>query len=301
MSYRYRLPLLTDQLLSEIIFGMENQDVDYVLDLKTGTLYIPGSDDRNPPDGDDIVNLPPWTSSDGYEVMVAFTNACSDRELKKKLSSELSSRQKGVFRRFRDVLAEDPDVLNRWYDFKDRRMKSYIRSWFRSRFSRNLDGLEEGDDVQEGELLSDFEVCHLKPLDDYCNALLYSVCEGKSVKRKIFEAFSAKEAFVVKKDAREYGAIIYEMVGNEACILYYQVDENLREMGLFSLMFDLFNRGMERSGVEKVVMPFSTESAFLKQSLAGHELGLDMSEDSYIYRVEEWTGNNASSEYAYVL
>ncbi|MBR1583706.1 MAG: hypothetical protein IJ663_08190 [Spirochaetales bacterium] len=301
MSYRYRLPLLTDQLLSEIIFGMENQDVDYVLDLKTGTLYIPGSDDRNPPDGDDVVNLPPWTSSDGYEVMVAFTNACSDRDLKKKLSSELSSRQKGVFRRFRDVLAEDPDVLNRWYDFKDRRMKSFIRSWFRSQFSRNMDGLEEGDDVQEGELLSDFEVCHLKPLDDYCKTLLDSVCEGNPVKKKIFDAFSAKEAFVVKKDACECGAIIYETVGNEACILYYQVDENLREMGLFSLMFDLFNREMERSGVEKVIMPFSTESAFLKQSLTGHELGLDMSDDNYMYKVEEWTGNNASSEYAYVL
>ena len=301
MSYRYRLPLLTDQLLSEIIFGMENQDVDYVLDLKTGTLYSPDSDDRNPPDDDDVVSLPPWTSSDGYEVMVAFTNACSDRELKKKLSSELSSRQKGVFRRFRDVLAEDQTALSQWYDFKDRRMKSFIRSWFRSQFSRTYDGLEEGDDVQEGELLSDFEVCHLKSLDDYCNALIDSVCEGNPVKRKIFDAFSAKEAFVVKKEDLECGAIIYEIVGNQACVLYYQVDENLREMGLFSLMFDLFNREMDRSRVEKVVMPFSTESAFLKQSLTGHELGLSMSEDSYIDKVEEWTGNNASSEYAYVL
>ena len=301
MSYRYRLPLLTDQLLSEIIFGMENQDVDYVLDLKTGTLYIPGSDDRNPPDGDDVVNLPPWTSSDGYEVMVAFTNACSDRELKKKLSSELSSRQKGVFRRFRDVLAEDPDVLNRWYDFKDRRMKSYIRSWFRSQFSRNLDGLEEGDDVQEGELLSDFEVCHLKSLDNYCKTLLDSVCEGNPVKRKIFDAFSAKEAFVVKKDDSECGAIIFEVLDNQACILHYEVEETFREMGLFSLMFDLFNREMERSGVDCVTIPFSRGSEFLKQSLTGHDLGLDMTDDNYIYKVLDWTENNASSEYAYVL
>lgn len=301
MSYRYRLPLLTDQMLSEIIFGMENQDVDYALDISTGTLFSPEKADGRIPDEDNLVELPPWTSSDGYEVMVAFTNACRDRGLQQRLSAELSSRQKGVFRRFRDILGEDQETLNQWYDFKDRRMKSYIRSWYRSRFSRDMDGLEEGDDVQEGELLSDFEVCHQQSLDDYCNALLDSVCEGNAVKRKIFGAFSAKEAFVVKKDARECGAIIYEIVGNEACILYYQVDENLREMGLFSLMFDLFNREMGRSRVEKVVMPFSTESAFLKQSLAGHELGLNMSEDSYIYKVEEWTGNNASSEYAYVL
>lgn len=301
MSYRYRLPLLTDQLLSEIIFGMENQDVDYVLDLKTGTLYSPDSDDREPPAEDDTIGLPPWTSSDGYEVMVAFTNACRDVSLRKRLAAELNSRQKGVFRRFRDILAEDQAVLNQWYDFKDRRMKSFIKSWFRSQYSRSLDGLEEGDDVQEGELLSEFEVNHIDGPDAYCNSLIDKVCEGNPVKRKIFDAFSSKEAFVVKKDASECGAIIYEVLGDQACILHYQVEENLREMGLFSLMFDLFNREMERSHVESVVIPFSQGSAFLKQSLSGHELVLNTPEDAYIYKVENWTENNATSEYAYVL
>ena len=223
MSYRYRLPILSDQILSEIIYGMENQDVDYMLDIRTGTLYNPESSEGSSPSGDDFVSLPDWTSSDGYEVMVAFTNACRDRKLQERLSAELNSRQKGVFRRFRDVLAEDKDNLNQWYDFKDRRMKSYIRSWYRNFFSRGLEGLEEGDDAAEGELLSDFEVCHLEALDSYCSSLLSSVCEGNPVKKKIFEGFCAKEAFVVKKDDCPCGAIIYETVGDQTCILHYQV------------------------------------------------------------------------------
>ena len=301
MSYRYRLPILSEQILSEIIYGMENQDVDYMLDISTGTLYNPEGSEGDSPSGDDLVNLPDWTSTDGYEVMVAFTNACKDKKLQERLSAELNSRQKGVFRRFRDVLAEDKESLSQWYDFKDRRMKSYIRSWYRNLFSRESDGLEEGDDATDGELLSDFEVCHLDEPDSYCNSLMSALCEGNPVRKKIIDAFSAKEAFVVKKDGCPCGAIIYETVGDHACILHYRVEENYRKMGLFSLVFDLFNREMNRKGIKKAVMPFSAASGFLKQSIAAHEVGMDMSEEAYIYKVEEWTENAGSSEYAYLL
>ena len=301
MSYRFRLPILSEQVLSEIIYGMENQDVDYMLDLRTGTLYSPESGDGNEPSESDFISLPDWTSSDGYEVMVAFTNSCKDKELKEKLAAELNSRQKGVFRRFRDVLSEDKENLEQWYDFKDRRMKSYIRSWYRERLSRNLDSLEEGDDAIDGELLSDFEVVQLDEPDNYCNGLLSTVCEGDPIKKKLFDAFCSKKAFVVKKNGISCGALIYETVEDQACILHYQVDESYRGMGLFSLVFDLFNREMERKHVSRVTMPFSSESGFLKQSISGHEVSLALSEESYIYKVKDWTSSIGSSEYAYVL
>ena len=180
-------------------------------------------------------------------------------------------------------------------------MKSYIRSWYRNLFSRGLEGLEEGDDAAEGELLGDFEVCHLDEPDSYCNSLLSALCAGNPVRKKIIDAFSAKEALVVKKDGCPCGAIIYEAVGEQTCVLHYEVDEKHREMGLFSLMFDLFNREMNRKGIRTVVMPFSKESGFLKQSITAHDVGLSMSEEAYIYKVEDWTENVGSSEYAYVL
>ena len=301
MSYRFRLPILSEQVLSEIIFGMENQDADYLLDISTGTLYNQELDDGSEHSAENLVSLPPWNSSDGYQLMVSFTNSCKDKDLQRRLSDELNSRQKGVFRRFRDILSEDNEVLNQWYDFKDRRMKSYIRSYYRTQLSNDLDSLEEGDDAVEGELLSDFEVCHLETPDSYCRSLLDSLCEGNPIKKKIIDAFSGKKAFAVRKNGSSCGAIIYEIVENEACILHYQVDEEYREMGIFSLMFDLFNREMARKHICRICIPFSSETAFLKQSLAGHEVRLFLSEDAYIYKVDDWTNSVGSSEYAYVL
>ena len=135
MSRRYRLPRFNDQILSEIIFGIENQDVDYMLDISTGTLYSPEFSEGEVPSEENLIDLPPWRSADGYQLMVAFTNACQDHELKRKLVNELNSKERGVFRRFRDILASEPEVLKQWYDFKDHRMKSYIKSWYRDHFS----------------------------------------------------------------------------------------------------------------------------------------------------------------------
>ena len=111
MSRRYRLPRFNDQLLSEIVFGIENQDVDYMLDIGTGNLYSSDVDGAGPSSEENLVELPPWTSTDGYQLMVSFTNSCRNQQLKDRLAGELNSKSKGVFRRFRDVLSENPDDL----------------------------------------------------------------------------------------------------------------------------------------------------------------------------------------------
>ena len=302
MSRRYRLPRFNDQILSEIIFGMENQDVEYMLDISTGTLYSPEFSDAEEPSEENLIDLPPWRSSDGYQIMVAFTNSCQDHELKKKLVNELNSKERGVFRRFRDVLATEPEVLKQWYDFKDHRMKSYIKGWYREHFSSDVavDELEE-DELSGGELLADFEVNHLECLDAYCTGLLDSYIADDPVRKKVIDSFASKEAFEIVSDGKSCGALIYERVQNNACILYYYVEEQDREMGLFSLMFDLFNRELERNGIEKVTMPFGPDSLFLRQSFSGHDTDVFDAFESVKYGVLNWNSGTDSSEFAYVL
>ncbi len=302
MSRRYRLPRFNDQILSEIIFGIENQDVDYMLDISTGTLYSPEFSEGEVPSEENLIDLPPWRSADGYQLMVAFTNACQDHELKRKLVNELNSKERGVFRRFRDVLASEPEVLKQWYDFKDHRMKSYIKSWYRDHFSseKETDELED-DELSEGELLADFEVIHLEHIDQYCEDLLKNYSKDDPVKEKILDSFSAKEAFEVVCDGKPCGALIYERVKGIACILYYYIERDDREMGLFSLMFDLFNRELERCGIDRVVMPFGQESMFLKQSLSAHDVTCSDASESVYYSVSQWNKGNESVEFAYVL
>ena len=273
-----------------------------MLDISTGTLYSPEFSEGEEPSEENLIDLPPWRSSDGYQLMVSFTNACQDHDLKKKLVNELNSRERGVFRRFRDVLASDPEVLKQWYDFKDHRMKSYIKSWYRDHFSseKASDGLED-DELSEGELLADFEVIHLERIDRYCEDLLKEYSKDDPVKEKILGSFSEKEAFEVVCDGKPCGALIYERVKDSACILYYYIEKDDREMGLFSLMFDLFNRDLERNAVVRVVMPFGQDSLFLKQSLASNDVVCSDAAESVNYSVSEWNKGNESVEFAYVL
>ena len=302
MSRRYRLPRFNDQILSEIMFGMENQDVEYMLDISTGTLYSPEFADVEAPSEENLIDLPPWRSSDGYQLMVAYTNSCQDHELKKKLINELNSKERGVFRRFRDVLASEPEAMKQWYDFKDRRMKSYIKSWYRDHFSsdRASDELEE-DELSEGELLADFEVNHLDSLDAYCTGLLECFVSDDPVRKKVIDAFTGKEAFEIVCNCKPCGALIYERIQNSVCVLYYYIEEQDREIGLFSLMFDLFNRELERNGVEKVTMPFGPDSLFLRQTLSRHDTEVSDAFESVNYGVRDWNNGTESSEFAYVL
>ena len=302
MSRRYRLPRFNDQMLSEIIFGMENQDVDYMLDIGAGCLYSEEVSGERPSSVENLVELPPWTSADGYQLMVSFTNSCQDPQLRQRLADELNSKERGVFRRFRNVLSENPDALKQWYDFKDRRMKSHIKTWYRTRFSDVADDIpEEEGDLSEGALLSDFEVIHLDSPDDYCKALLDSHVADDPVKRKITDCFKSKEAFEVISGGKACGALVYERVGDRAVIILYYVEEQDRENGLFALMFDLFNRELERKGIGKVSMPFPDGCLFLKHMLSEHGAGVADPLCGGIYDVSDWNNGNESAELVYVL
>lgn len=301
MSRRYRLPRFNDQILSEIIFGMENQDVDYMLDIGTGNLYSVEFPESEPSSEDNLMDLPPWTSADGYQLMVSFTNSCQDSGLRQRLSDELNSRERGVFRRFRDVLSENPDSLKQWYDFKDRRMKSYIRIWYRTRFSDVAEEEHEEGDLSEGALLADFEVVHLDSPDDYCNSLIGSYVADDPVNRKVLDCFREKEAFEVVCGGRPCGALVYERVEDRAAVLIYYIENEYRENGLFSLMFDLFNREMERKGIQKVSMPFPDGTQFLKHMLSDHGAASRNQTEGGIYSVAEWNNGTESAELVYVL
>ncbi len=294
---RFRLPVFTDETLSSIIFGMENQDVDYMLNLDDGTLYNGEMGEEVP---ENLVELPPWGSSDGYQLMVSFTNACKDKDLKDKLSKELNSKSHGVFRRFRDVLSQNQDDLKAWYDFKDSRMRSHIRSWYREKFGKQHDELES-DDMYEGELLSEFDVEHLGTLDDYCKNLIEEVAKDNPIRRKVLDAFRSKEAFVVSKGGFPCGALVYEIVDGMACVLLYSIEENYRGQGLFSLLFDMFNRELERHQIESAAIALSAQASFIKGLFSDHETAFREGEGYSIYSVHDWNRGTLSSETAYVI
>ncbi len=62
--------------------------------------------------------------------MELFAARIEDAGLGSRLERALAGR--GVFRRFRDVLAESPRHLQDWYGFRDERQRGRARGWLAS-------------------------------------------------------------------------------------------------------------------------------------------------------------------------
>jgi GNAT superfamily N-acetyltransferase len=152
---------LTDALIDNILFSMEDQDGNFVLDTREGILI--GEDDwelekadENDEDGNRFIDLPSWSPTDGYQLMEKFTIALKNTVVRKRLTSALD-RGKGVFRAFKDVLGSYPEVEQRWFSFKEREMRRVILDWYNA--CREEWGLARlGDEPEETEdlVLEDF-------------------------------------------------------------------------------------------------------------------------------------------------
>jgi hypothetical protein len=63
----------------------------------------------------------------GYRDMEVFIDSFEDDRLADRLAR--ATRGRGAFRRFKDVLADSPDLLDRWYGFSDERHRGRARAW----------------------------------------------------------------------------------------------------------------------------------------------------------------------------
>ncbi|MDI9606655.1 MAG: UPF0158 family protein [Atribacterota bacterium] len=125
--------------LEELCLAMENNsyDLDYYLDLETGEVIFISDymDDANLEELKDRIDenpdryepIPKAESSEDYDDMVDFISTVEDEHLVELL--EVAIDGKGAFRRFKDVLARYPEEKERWYRFKNERMKERAISW----------------------------------------------------------------------------------------------------------------------------------------------------------------------------
>jgi hypothetical protein len=109
------------------------------LDLRTGNVW-PGEtwdlsgadedqDEEDEGDDDDERWLHIWSEGarDGYADMVDFAESVEDSGLVRLLAFALDGR--GAFRRFKDVLQDWPEELERYYRFSDERRRGRARLW----------------------------------------------------------------------------------------------------------------------------------------------------------------------------
>ena len=112
------------------------------IDLRTGEVWPAAAieyaqdtreldaDDDDEEDDDRWLWVQCQGSRDGYRDMELFAARIEDAGLGSRLERALTGR--GVFRRFRDVLAESPRHLQDWYAFRDERQRGRARGWLAS-------------------------------------------------------------------------------------------------------------------------------------------------------------------------
>lgn len=153
---------LTPELIDQIIFGMENQSEDLVFDRGSCSL-VP----REEAAGDagelneGTYDLPSWDSVKGFQLMENFVLHLRNPIVKEALRDALSA-GRGVFRNFKNVLKQRPNIERRWFAYKEREMTRIVEDWFsrilelegQARFATALGPEEE---ETEELILADFQ------------------------------------------------------------------------------------------------------------------------------------------------
>jgi GNAT superfamily N-acetyltransferase len=148
---------LSSALIDEILFFMEDQDGEFLVDTQEG-LVINADDEEfdNEADEGRYIVLPEWDSSEGFRMMEHFTATLHNALVREELSAALD-RGRGVFRAFKNTLSRYPETEKLWYAYKEREMKRVVISWYNAlRESWGLELIGEEPEDIEGLALEDF-------------------------------------------------------------------------------------------------------------------------------------------------
>lgn len=137
---------LTDSLLSEIQAALDNQEKKFLVKADLHALV----EKTDGLEGDDInfYELPEWTSANGFKLREDFVLNLHSPVAKEELQEVLHS-GRGVFKNFRNVLRDYPEVEKKWHIYKNRIMLEYINGWYNN--LREIWGLEKLDYVPESD------------------------------------------------------------------------------------------------------------------------------------------------------
>ncbi|AEJ18708.1 GNAT family N-acetyltransferase [Gracilinema caldarium] len=150
---------LDEALLDQILFAMEDQDGEFLLDTQEGVISTLEEIEENGGDGEDderYIPIPEWTSNDGFRLMEKFTTILRNPLVKTELANALD-RGRGVFRAFKDTLTNHPAIERLWYTFKEREMKRAVLDWYNAlREEWGLERIGEEPEETEDLILEDF-------------------------------------------------------------------------------------------------------------------------------------------------
>ena len=271
---------LTDSLIDNIIFAMEDQNLDFVYNaekdevVSTDDLF--GSEVDELDEKEAAYSLPDWSSNDGFNLMEEFAEDMRSPNVREELLQALSNRR-GVFRDFKNVLAKYPHIEKRFFDFKESKMRSVVYEWYNSlRESWGLEKLSQEFDDFDELTKADFE---FKPYnhqkDNDC-----VIQEAKKIADELKNDFSGEKGSVAAhlwlrkfsfKDSGEVTGIVARTLSDEfagsllferfpsfsqktVALIAFFVNQNYRGLGICRELFSQCISNFKNLGIHEFII-----------------------------------------------
>ena len=276
---------LTDALIDDILFSMEDQMGEFMLDTVEGVLVSAldffgvdmDEDDGN--GGPRYISLPGWDSADGFRLMEHFAAGLRSPIIREELYSALGHGKK-VFRAFKDTLARYPETEKLWFSYKDKEMKKEILRWYnglREEWGLEKIGMEpeETDDLVledfrfrpfQEEDISGAEELHRQCLEEYKNTLAEDdagfspngILEGilkEAQARKGTSELPFKDGMVAEsRDDELAGYVSGKKEGTVFYIEKLEVKPEFRGLGIGEALLVRFLESFDQAEVDQVLI-----------------------------------------------
>ena len=277
---------LTDEIVDQIVFGMENQEENFCFDMREGILL---KEEELPEETEEerekrYPSIPHWRPVDGFHMMERFTGTLKNPIYREELREALKG-GRGVFRRFKDLLKRHEPLERQWFFFKEREMRKVVRRWY-----AGIIGAEEteklGEEPEETEelLLSDLSIVErVEDIDERDAKIDLSLNEvlqrhSPELQELIIDdrlaMYGAPTGYTVEallpsgERAGSVGGEIYSSSGGDLFrIAYIFVEPAYRGLGLSRLLFDRITETAKRMEVKEMVVDLPAGSAFLEREL----------------------------------
>jgi ribosomal protein S18 acetylase RimI-like enzyme len=246
---------LSEALIDNILFAMEDQNGEFFLDTRKGTLVTTGEfeDEDNE---EACISPPEWEPSDGFRLMERFAAGLRNPLAREELTAALN-RGKGVFRAFKDALSRYPETEKLWFNYKEKQMKREVLRWYNA--LRETWGLEQiGSEPEDTEdlVLEDFRFRAGTEEDREEAAELHRLCADEQ--DKTTDIFSGMNPWVFPGDI----GLVAETAGGDFAgyisaakedsalhIRVFEVKPEYRGLGLAESMLNQLLEKAEQKGV----------------------------------------------------